>query len=71
MKNVRGRHQALLRVLQLLQRTQQGMGLRHAISLRALAEEFAVNPRTILRDFQLLERAGFRVPTKFREYYKA
>lgn len=62
-----GRHAGLLRVLTLLQRTQRGMGLRYAPSLRALAEEFAVDPRTIRRDFQLLERAGFRVPTTFRE----
>lgn len=54
-----GRNEGLRRVLQLLRRLD---GLRYAPSLQVLAEELAVNPRTVRRDLELLESCGLKVP---------
>jgi predicted DNA-binding transcriptional regulator YafY len=42
--------------------------MRYAPSIELLADEFHVCPRTIRRDFELLERVGCRVP-KYRDEY--
>lgn len=59
------RADGLLRVLQLLKRLQD----LDAPALDAWAAEFRVHPRTIRRDLDLIERAGFRV--RFRDLSRA
>lgn len=61
-----GRGGSLLRVLRLLRRVE---GARYAPPLADLAREFEVSDRTIRRDLELLEEAGFAVP-KYRDEYQ-
>ena len=55
----RGRQATLKRALRMAKRLE---GLRYAPSIHLLAAEFGVSSRTIRRDFQALEEAGFEMP---------
>lgn len=56
----RGRGVALLRVLRVVRRLDHA---RYAPTLSQLATDFEVSERTIRRDLELLEEAGFAIPT--------
>lgn len=60
------RNRTLLRVLTLFRRLD---GCRYAPPLAELAKEFGVCERTIRRDLEALEAAGFN-PPKYADHYR-
>lgn len=58
------RGQSLIRVLKLARRLER---VKTCPMLQVLAEEFKVHPRTIRRDLEALEQAGWRVPQRWYE----
>ena len=55
-RRARGRHNEIVRQWEIIRTLEESA---HGKSLRALAEQLSVTQRTIRRDLEVIERAGF------------